>query len=122
MMDFADANLVIARIHEADALHARALAHLQGRNRFLVTFAVALELLLVFHRRSPGCVVSLAAVEEHFDVERIDLLYAAAEILDTKEVPTVFDAIHVAEAAMRGGRLHTADARLLRRIYPTEPL
>lgn len=120
-MDFADANLVIARINEADALHPRALAHLRGRARLAVTFAVALELLLVFHRRSPGCVVSLAAVEEHFDVERAELLYAAAELLDAKEVPTVFDAVHVAEAAMRNGRLHTADARLLKGAYPTEP-
>lgn len=62
---------------------------------------------------------SLGAAESHFALEGRKVLYTAAEALDSGEVQTVFDAIHLADAFHRGTALHTADARLLKTPFPT---
>ncbi len=121
MTDTADLNLVLAVIKPEDALRDRALTHLRSRGRLLLPFSVGLELLFVAKRFRLGFVESLGAAEAYFDVERREILYTAAEALDSGEVPTVFDAVHVADAFLRGGRLHTADERLLRTDHPTVP-
>ena len=66
-----------------------------------------------------GYVESLGATEAHFDLEGRDVLYTAAEALDSGDIATVFDAVHLADAFRRGGSLHTADERLLRSPFPT---
>lgn len=119
MTETADLNLVLAIIKPEDALRERARAHLRSRARLRVPFSVGLELLFVAKRFRLGFVESLGAAEAHFDVERREILYTAAEALDSGEVPTVFDAVHLADAFHRGGRLHTADERLLRSDFPT---
>lgn len=121
MTDTADLNLVLARILPRDSLHERAKRHLGETGRLLAPFSVGMELLFVAARFGGTRVEALGAAEAHFDVEGRDVLYAAAEALDTGEVPTVFDAIHLADAMHRGGRLHTADERLHRTAFPTAP-
>ncbi len=66
-----------------------------------------------------GSVEPLGVAEAHFDREARDVLYTAAEALDSGEVPTVFDAFHLADAFHRGGALHTPDERLLRTVFAT---
>lgn len=119
MTDTADLNLVLAVIKPADALRDRALRHLRSRGRLTVPFSVALELLFVAKRFRFGFVESLGAVEAHFDLEHREVLYTAAEALDSGEVSIVFDAVHLADAFHRGGALHTADRGLLRTSFPT---
>lgn len=119
MTDTADLNLVLAVIKRHDGLRARALRHLRSGNRLLIPFSVGLELLFVAKRFSIGFVESLGAAEAFFDVEDRDVLYTAAEALDTGEVGTVFDAVHLADAFHRGGALHTADERILRTAFST---
>ena len=103
MTDTADLNLVLAVIKPSDALQARAVRHLRRTGRLLVPFSVGVELLFVARRFGLGCVESLGA----------------AEALDSGEVETVFDAVHLADAFHRSGSLHTADRRLLRTAFPT---
>ncbi|HEX9339738.1 MAG TPA: hypothetical protein VF992_00985 [Thermoplasmata archaeon] len=119
MTDTADLNLVLAVIKPVDALRARALRHLHTRPRLLVPFSVGLELLFVAKRFRLGYVESLGATEAHFDLEGRDVLYTAAEALDSGEIATVFDAVDLADAFRRGGFLHTAEERLLRTPFPT---
>jgi hypothetical protein len=52
-------------------------------------------------------------------MEGRDVLYTAAEALDSGEVPSVFHEVHLADAYRRGGCLHTADEALLRTAFPT---
>jgi hypothetical protein len=118
--DTADLNLVLAVVKSSDALRERALRHLRTHGRLLVPFSVGLELLFVAKRFHLGFVESLGAAEAHFDVEGRDVLYTAAEALDSGEIPTVFDAVHLADAFRRGGSLHTADGKLLRTSFPTK--
>ncbi len=118
MSDTADLNLVLARILPGDALHARAVKHLSAVQP-VVPFSVGLELLFVAKRFDFTCVEALGAVEAHFQVEGRGVLLTAAEALDTGEVKTVFDAVHLADALHRGGVLHTADKQLLNGPYPT---
>jgi predicted nucleic acid-binding protein len=118
MSDTADLNLVLARILPADALHARAVKHLKTAKP-VVPFSVGLELLFVASRFDVTRVEALGAVEAHFEVEGRAILFTAAEALDSGEVKTVFDAVHLADALHRGGALHTADQELLRSPYPT---
>jgi len=120
MTDTADLNLVLARILPGDALHARSKRHLQGAGRLTVPFSVGLESLFVASRFEFTCVEALGAVEGHFDVEGRNVLYTAAEALDAKEISTVFDAVHLADALHRQGKLHTADKQLLKSAYPTQ--
>jgi hypothetical protein len=120
MSDTADLNLVLARIMPGDALHARAVKHLKGV-RPMVPFSVGLELLFVARRFEFTCVEALGAAEAHFQVEGRGVLFTAAEALDSGEVKTVFDAVHLADALHRGGSLQTADQELLRGPYPTTP-
>lgn len=119
MTDTADLNLVLGRILPGDALHERAKRHMNRQGRLLVPFSVGLELLFVASRFDFTCVEALGAAEAHFDIEAGKVLYTAAEALDAKEIPTVFDAIHLADALHRGGHLHTADNKLLASAYPT---
>lgn len=119
MTDTADLNLVLAAIKPKDALRDRALHHLRFRDRLLVPFSVALELLFVAKRFRLGFVESLGAAEGHFYLENRDVLYTAAEALDSGEVTTVFDAVHLADALHRGAALHTADEKLLRTSFST---
>lgn len=119
MTDTADLNLVLAVIKRNDALRPRALRHLRSRGRLLIPFSVAVELLFLSKRFRMGFVESLGAAEAFFDMEGRDILYTAAEALDSGELATVFDAIHLADAFHRGGSLHTADERLLRTAFPT---
>ena len=119
MTDTADLNLVLAVIKRSDALRPRALRHLRSRGRLLIPFSVAVELLFLSKRFRMGFVESLGAAEAFFDVESRDILYTAAEALDSGEVATVFDAIHMADAFHRGGALPTADEQLHRTAFPT---
>jgi hypothetical protein len=119
LTETADLNLVLAVIKPADALRGRARRHLRAHGRLLVPFSVGLELLFVAKRFHLGFVESLGAAEAHFDLEARDVLYSAAEALDSGEVPSVFDAVHLADAYRRGGSLHTADEALLRTAFPT---
>lgn len=119
MSGLADANLVIAAIVPRDALNDRAEKHLAKNTGLIVPLSVSIELLLGAHARRTSCVEAVAAWESRFEVEDLDVLYAAADALDRGDVPTVFDAIHLAEAALRGTTLHTADERLLRTAFPT---
>lgn len=120
MTDTADLNLVLARLLPEDALHGRARGHLRG-SRLLVPFSVGIELLFVARRFDLGLVEALGATEAHFELEAPEILYTAAEALDAGDVTTVFDAVHLADALHRGGRLHTADQALLRGPFPTVP-
>lgn len=120
MTDTADLNLVLARILPADALHNRAKQHLRRSGRLVVPFSVGLELLFVSSRFQFTCVEALGAAEAHFEVEGRNVLFTAAEALDTKEIKTVFDAVHLADALHRDGNLHTADKELIRSAYPTQ--
>ncbi len=119
MTDTADLNLVLAVIKPGDALRERALRHLRSRGRLIVPFSVATELLFVARRFQMGFVQSLGAAEGHFELEHRDVLYTAAEALDSGEVATVFDALHLADALHRGSALHTADEKLHRTAFPT---
>lgn len=120
MTDTADLNLVLARILPKDALHKRADKHLRRTGHLMVPFSVGVELLFVASRFDFTCVEALGAMEGHFDVENRNILYTAAEALDAKEIPTVFDAVHLADALHREGHLHTADKQLLASAYPTQ--
>ena len=119
MTDTADLNLVLARILPGDALHDRAKRHLKHVGRLLVPFSVGVELLFVAARFKFTCVEALGAVEAHFEVEGKNVLYTAGEALDANEIPTVFDAIHLADALHRDVTLHTADKKLVASLYPT---
>lgn len=121
MSGTADANLVLAAINPGDALHLRAMRHLDAHRSLAVPFSVGLELLLIAKKHGLSHVELLAAAEERFTLENADVLYTAAEALDAKEVGTVFDAVHLADAFHRGEKLHTADAALLKSAFPTEP-
>ena len=121
MTDTADLNLVLAVIKPRDALRNRAIRHLRSRERLLVPFSVAMELLFVAKRFRLRFVESLGAAEAHFQLENRDVLYTAAETLDSGEVTTVFDAIHLADAFHRRGALHIADDKLLRTPFSTIP-
>lgn len=121
MTDTADLNLVLAAILPKDVPRERALRHLRSGERLLLPFSVALELLFVAKRFRMGFVESLGAAESRFDLENRDVLYTAAEALDSGEVATVFDAVHLSDAFHRGVRLHTADEGLLRTSFPTVP-
>src|SRR2546428_4927048 len=91
------------------------------RHRLLVPFSVGLELLFVAKRFRLGYVESLGATEAHFDLEGRDVLYTAAEALDSGDIATVFDAVHLADAFRRGGALHTAAAQALPPPPPPAP-
>ena len=119
MNDTADLNRVLALIKPSDALRRRARRHVEDHGRLLIPFSVGLELLFVAKRFHLGFVESLGAAEAHFDLERRDILYTAAETLDSGEISTVFDAVHLADAFHREGSLHTADDELLRTSFPT---
>lgn len=119
MTDTSDLNLVLARILPDDDLHDRARAHTDGTGELVVPFSVGMELLFVAHRFDLGHVEALGAAEAHFAVESAAVLYTAAEALDTGEVQTVFDAVHLADAFHRGGELHTADEALQRSSFET---
>lgn len=121
MTGLADLNLVLARIIQGDALHGRARAHLQDHPTLRMPFSVGIELLFVCRRFDLHHVEALGAAQAHFEVENPEVLYAAAHALDEGEVPTVFDAVHLAEAHHRGTALHTADERLQGSSFPTTP-
>lgn len=120
--DTADLNLVLAVIKKRDALKGRATRHLdQLGEPLLVPFPVGIELLFICKRHGLGYVDALGAAENRFELEDREVLYTAAEALDAEEVPTVFDAVHLADAFHRRGALHTADRKLLEGPFPTEP-
>lgn len=119
MSDTADANLVLAFLLEEDTLHHRATAHLAKHRGLVVTFPVGIELLHVARKRGVPLLPLIMEVDRHFALEGRDVLLAAARVVDEKIIPTVFDALHVVDARHRGGRLHTADERLLRPGLPT---
>lgn len=119
MNDTADLNLIIAMVNPDDALHERARRHLRGR-RLLAPFSVGIELLVVSKKRGVGLYDSLAEAEKSFDLENRDILYTAAEAVESGEVKTMFDALHLADAMHRDVKLHTADAELLRTSFPTQ--
>lgn len=119
MDDLADLNLVLAAILPQDALKPRAEAHLARRALLRVPFSVGVELLLVCRRFGMPATAAVGAAGARFGVENIDVLLSAAAMLDEGDVKTVFDALHVAEALVRGVRLHTADAALLLPELPT---
>lgn len=116
----ADVNLVLAVILPNDALRGRAIKHLRRSGRLVVPMSAGIELMLICKRFAMGYVETLGATERHFDLEGRDVLYTAAQALDAGEVATVLDAVHLADALHRGGRLHTADAALHETAFPTE--
>jgi len=117
--DTADLNLVLALIKPRDALRDRAARHIHQTGSLVVPFSVGMELLFVAKRFGLGFVAALGATEAHFTLEKRDVLYSAAEALDSGEVETVFDAVHLADAFHREASLHTADQRLLKTAFPT---
>lgn len=118
-MDFADADLVLARINTEDALHARAVQHMRLEPGITVPNSVALELLLVARKKGLRYADVITATDSYFEVETREVFLTAAALLDKGRVRTPFDAVHVAVALHRGGRLHTADKRLQRAGLPT---
>lgn len=120
MSGTADANLVVATINPEDALHERARSHLAGHPRLLIPFSVGIELLFVARNHGRQYLELIEAAHERFEIEGLDVLRTAAEALDTGEVPTVLDAVHLSDALHRRGALHTADERLLRTAFPTQ--
>lgn len=68
-----------------------------------------------------GYVDFVGAASTHFDIDRVDVLLAAAEALDKGEIGTVFDAVHACQAMVAGTELHTTDAKLLASPFPTVP-
>lgn len=112
MTDTADLNLVLGRILPDDALHERAKRHLDGTGPLVVPTTVGIELLFAAERFDGARVDVLGAAQAHFDLEAPEVLYTAAEALDAGDVATVFDALHLADALHRGGKLHTADEEL----------
>jgi predicted nucleic acid-binding protein len=119
MSGIADANLVLAVINPKDALHRRGTDHVREHRSVQVPFSVGIELLLIAKKHGHAYLELLRAVEACFEVERRAVLFTAAEALDTGEVRTVFDAVHLAEALHRGERLHTADEDLWATAFPT---
>lgn len=121
MSDTADANLVLAALSPADALHARAMAHLARKAKLALPFSVSIELLHGAHKRGVPLTPFVAAVDERFEIESRELVLIAARALDEQLVQGVFDALHAADALHHGRALHTADERLLRSGFPTVP-
>ncbi len=119
MTDTADLSLVLAVIKPEDGLRDRALRHIRSRGRLLIPFSAGLELLFAAKRLHLGFVDSPGAAEARFDLENRDALYTAAEALDSGEVATVFDAVHLADAFHRGVALHTAGEKLFRTSFTT---
>ncbi len=116
----ADADLVLAVVKPSDHLKARATAHLRT-NDVRVPFSVGIELLLVAKKYGFGYTDLIATVVGRFQVERADVLAAAADALDEGYVGTVFDAVHASQAFVDGTRLHTTDAKLLASPLPRTP-
>jgi hypothetical protein len=121
MTDTADLNLVLAQILPEDGLKARAQTHLRSQPRLVVPYSVGIELLLVALKMGLGPVASIGAAAAWFEVERKETLFAAAYALESGELTSPFDALHVADAYVRGVRLHTADRALIHSHYPTVP-
>lgn len=116
--DLADADLVAAIVKPTDHLKRRAEAHLR-KHHLTVSFSVGIELLFVAKKHGVGYVDFVGAASTHFDMDRVDVLLAAAEALDKGEIGTVFDAVHAAQAMTTGAALHTTDEKLLASPYPT---
>ncbi|MGB0652096.1 MAG: hypothetical protein ACPGQL_02750 [Thermoplasmatota archaeon] len=117
MVDYADADLVTAILKPTDHLKARAEAHL-ALHDVVVPFSVGIELLFVARKHGVPCRDWIAAATRHFDVERADILLAAARALDLEQVGTVFDAVHAASALQDDGRLHTTDRKIRASGFP----
>jgi hypothetical protein len=114
----ADADLVAAVVKPSDHLKERALEH-RRRNDLIVPFSVGIELLFLAKKFGVPFVAFLGSASTHFEMDRADVLLAAAEALDNGEVATVFDAVHASQALLDGTRLHTTDKRLLASPFPT---
>lgn len=114
----ADADLVAAIVKPTDHLKRRAEAHLR-KFALTVPFSVGIELLFVAKKHGISYVDFLGAASTHFDIDRVDVLLAAAEALDNGEIGTVFGAVHASQALLDGIRLHTTDAKLLASAFPT---
>ena len=82
-------------------------------------YSVGIELLLVGIKKRLRPVASIGAATAWFDVERKEVLFAAAQALEAGELNGVFDALHEADAFVRGGRLHTADRAPQDSAFPT---
>lgn len=118
MTDTADLNLVLAVVKPRDALKERALARIR-ETRLVMPYSVGIELLFLARKMGVSPVDALGISAAHLEVERLDVLLTAAEALESGDVKTVFDAVHLADAFHRGGRLHTADDELQRTSFPT---
>ena len=120
MKDLADADLVTAIVKASDHLKSRAEAQLR-RHSLVVPFSVGIELLFVAKKHRIPYRQMIIDAARHFDMEQRDVLAAAAKALDRGEVATVFDAVHGAQALLRGVRLHTTDVKLHASPFPTTP-
>jgi predicted nucleic acid-binding protein len=118
MTDTADLNLVLAIILPQDRLKSRTEAHLASGKRLLVPLTVGIELIAVAHKHGLRPVEAVGAVTGRFEVEKKELLFAAAQAIESGEL-TTFDALHAADAYIRGVRLHTADKKLRESAFPT---
>lgn len=114
----ADADLVAAIVKTSDHLKARAVAHRKAHD-LQVPFSVGIELLFVAKKHGVAYVDFLGAASTHFDIDRVDVLLAAAEALDNGEISTVFDAVHASQALLDRTALHTTDEALLQSPFPT---
>jgi hypothetical protein len=114
----ADADLVTAIAKTSDHLKTRAEAHRRAHD-LRVPFSVGIELLFIARKHGVPCVDFLGAASVHFEVDRTDVLLAAAEALDQGEIGTVFDAVHAGQALLDRTALHTTDERLLKSPFPT---
>lgn len=119
-LGLADANLVAAIVKPTDHLKKRAEAHLR-KNAVIVPFSVGIELLFVAKKHGVGYVDFIGAASTYFEMDRVDVLLAAAEALDKREIATVFDAVHASQALVGGTTLHTTDVKLLASAFPTTP-
>jgi hypothetical protein len=116
--DVADLNFVLACLKEDDALKKRAQRHARASGQPDVPFAVGIELLLWCRKHGESYLDFVERCVIAFDVERPDVLLAAAHALEEEGVRSPFDAVHLAEALVRNVRLVTADEPLWRTRYP----
>lgn len=119
--DLADLNYVLASIKEDDALKKRAEKHARASGRPLVAFATGIELLFWCRKHGEPFLDYVERCAIEFDLEKPDVLLSAARALQEDGLASPFDAVHLAEALLRGARLVTADERLWKTRYPTAP-
>lgn len=119
--DLADLNFVLASIKADDALKKRAEKHARALGKPAVTFATGIELLFWCRKHGAPFLDYVERCALEFDLEKRDVLLAAAHALQEEGLASPFDAVHLAEALHRDVKLVTADEKLWRSRFPTRP-